>query len=100
MYALVDLEERIAHLDIELQILPWRSKLVVVLQNVLVHAVERHRRRYASSADSRLEAVRARYRVIRQNAAVAPAGDCQPVWICNAQHNSLVYAGQQVFDFV
>ena len=99
MYALVDLEKRIAHLHIELRILPRRPEFVVVLQDVLVDAIERHRRGHAGSADAGLEAVGAGDRVVGEDAAVAPASDGEAIGIGNTHRDSLIDAGQQIFDF-
>ena len=100
MDALVDLKKRVAHLEIEGKILPRRAELVVVLQDVLIDAVEGHGRGHAGSADRGFEAVGAGDGVVGEDAAVAPAGDGEAIGIGDADGDGFVDAGEQVFDFV
>ena len=100
MHSLVDLKERITHLEVKLQILPRRSQFIVVLQNVLVHAIERHRRRNARSANTALEAIGTCHGVVGQNSAITPPRHTQPIRIGHAHRDRLIHARQQILDFV
>jgi len=85
VHSLVDLEERVAHFDVELEVLPRRSEFVVVLKDVLVDAVEGHGRGDTRTADSGFEAIGGGYGVIGEDAAIAPAGNGEAIGIGDAE---------------
>ena len=82
------------------QILPRRAEFVVVLQDVLVDAIERHRRRHARSADGGLEAIGAGDGVVGEDAAVAPAGDASRLGSATPIATALSTPASRSIDFV
>ena len=73
--------------------------LLVVLDDVLVDAVQRHAQRDAGAADRRLEARVGGDRVVGRDAAVAPPADAEPIRIGNALLDRFIHRAEQIDDF-
>ena len=81
-------------------VLPRRPDLVIVLNDVLVGAVESHRERRARAAGGRFETRVGRDHVVGQNGAVAPSANAQPLRIGDAHLDDLIDAGFQILHFI
>ena len=71
------------HLRIELAVLPRQSELLLPLSLVVIGSVARDVVRLARAGDRRFEPRRLRDDVVRQDPAVAPSADAEPVRIAN-----------------
>src|SRR5213076_237236 len=80
--------------------IPRRSNFVIVLNDVLIGAVESHGKRRAGAAGGALEARISSDHVVSQDAAIAPTANTQAIGIGDAHRNHVIDAGLQVLDFV
>ena len=96
----VSMVERVGQFDIGFLGLPRRLQLVIVLVDVLVHAVEHDGIAYSRAAGGRFESRVAGDGVVGKDAAVAPAANAQAVWIGIAFLHRFIHGGQQVFHFM
>ncbi len=80
--------------------LPWRPEFIIVLNNVLIGAVECHGERGSGAAGGGFEPGVGGDHVIRQNGAVTPAAHAQPRWVRHARADDIIDAGFEIFHFI
>ena len=96
----VGVEEGIGEFNVGIEVLPRGAEFVVVLQNILVDAVEAEKIAHSGAAGGCFEACGAGDHIVGEDAAVAPAADAHAVCVDLAGGDGGVYCGLQVKDFL
>ena len=98
----ISVQERIGDLDVGFPGpgVPGRANLIVVLNDVLIGAVESDGECSPGPAGGGFEPIVRGNDVIGKNAAVAPAAHTQAIGISDTHGNHVVHAGEQVLHFV
>src|ERR1051326_813015 len=99
---LIGVQKRIRDLHVRLPRLriPRWSNLVVVLNDVLVGAVERGRERRTRTACRAFEASITRDQVVGKDTAITPAADTESIRIGDAHLDDVIDAREQILNFI